>query len=50
MEKQWGGGRKSLKSVEGWSKSFLACFGQISIKIMLNLFAGEASEENIENN
>jgi len=35
---QRGRGEKIIESVEGWSKShFLACFGHISMKIMLKV-------------
>jgi len=33
----WRGGRKSLKVLMVEGKSFLACFGHISIKIMLKI-------------
>ena len=44
---QRGGGVKIIKSTEGLSKSFLACFGVLVI-FLLKLFASEASEVNFE--
>jgi len=49
LKRGGGGGSKIIESVNVWSISpILACFGPISIKIMLKMYRERSERKNIE--